>query len=141
MVIVGAMGLDGLVLGSTALGVVMFVFGLLLVFVLCFVPAGLKVVRPNEARVFTLFGKYYGTISKSGFFFVNPFVVSIIPADDAAKEAAAAAAASKAKLRGNETEFATQSMRKLWILRWKRSSCKKRRSIVKKTNADRRFLS
>lgn len=117
MVIVGAMGLDGLVLGSTALGVVMFVFGLLLVFVLCFVPAGLKVVRPNEARVFTLFGKYYGTISKSGFFFVNPFVVSIIPADDAAKEAAAAAAASKAKLRGNETEFATQSMRKVVSLK------------------------
>ena len=85
LIIVGAMGIDGLVLNSIALGTVMFVLGILLVFVLCFAPAGLKAVRPNEARVFTLFGKYYGTISKAGFFFVNPFVVSIVPVDEAAK--------------------------------------------------------
>ncbi|MDR0273058.1 MAG: SPFH domain-containing protein [Clostridiales bacterium] len=34
---------------------------------------GLKVVNPNEAAVFTLFGKYYGTIVSPGFFFINPF--------------------------------------------------------------------
>ena len=117
LTIVGALGLDGAVLGSSALGGVMFVAGLLLIFVLCFVPAGLKVVRPNEARVFTLFGKYYGTISKAGFFFVNPFVVSIVPTDDAAKEAAAAVAASKAKMRGAETEFVAQGMRKVVSLK------------------------
>lgn len=114
MVIVGAMGLDGLVLGSTALGVVMFVFGLLLVFVLCFIPAGLKVVRPNEARVFTLFGKYYGTISKAGFFFVNPFVVSIVPTDDSAKETAPV---PKVKAKGAETEFVAQGVRKVVSLK------------------------
>jgi len=39
--------------------------------------AGLKVLKPNEAYVFTLFGKYYGTLRGSGFYFVNPFVTAI----------------------------------------------------------------
>ncbi len=34
---------------------------------------GLKVMRPNEALVLTLFGKYVGTLKKEGFFFINPF--------------------------------------------------------------------
>ncbi len=34
---------------------------------------GLRVIRPNEAVVFTLFGKYTGSIKDEGFFFVNPF--------------------------------------------------------------------
>lgn len=44
----------------------------------CF--AGFKVVAPNEALVFTLFGKYRGTLKKDGFFFVNPFCTSVNPA-------------------------------------------------------------
>ncbi len=42
--------------------------------------AGLKVIKPNEAAVLTLFGKYYGTLRSEGFYFVNPFVVSLNPA-------------------------------------------------------------
>lgn len=41
---------------------------------------GLRILNPNEALVLTLFGKYYGTIIGGGFFFVNPFSVSINPA-------------------------------------------------------------
>ncbi|MDO4553343.1 MAG: SPFH domain-containing protein [Bacillota bacterium] len=41
---------------------------------------GLKVIRPNEALVMTLFGKYYGTLKGEGFYFVNPFVVGLNPA-------------------------------------------------------------
>ncbi|MDF2838980.1 MAG: band 7 protein [Evtepia sp.] len=41
---------------------------------------GLKVLRPNEAFVLTLFGKYYGTLIGPGFFFVNPFTSAINPA-------------------------------------------------------------
>lgn len=41
--------------------------------ILPFMFAGLRSVRPNEALVLTLFGKYYGTINKPGLFFVNPF--------------------------------------------------------------------
>ncbi len=40
---------------------------------------GLKVVRPNEALVLTLFGKYYGTLRSEGFFFVHPFVSPVNP--------------------------------------------------------------
>ena len=41
--------------------------------------AGLKVLKPNEALVLTLFGKYYGSIKHPGFFFVNPFVSAVNP--------------------------------------------------------------
>ena len=41
---------------------------------------GLKVIRPNEALVLTLFGRYVGTMKNEGFFFVNPFCVSVNPA-------------------------------------------------------------
>jgi len=40
---------------------------------------GLKILKPNEAYVLTLFGKYYGTLKGPGFFFVNPFVASVNP--------------------------------------------------------------
>ncbi|MDO4276621.1 MAG: SPFH domain-containing protein [Eubacteriales bacterium] len=33
---------------------------------------GAKIVRPNEAAVFTLLGKYYLTIIRPGFYFINP---------------------------------------------------------------------
>ena len=41
---------------------------------------GLKVIRPNEALVLTLFGRYIGTLKQDGFFFVNPFCASFNPA-------------------------------------------------------------
>ncbi len=41
---------------------------------------GLKVLRPKEALVLTLFGKYSGTIKTEGFYFVNPFSQSVNPA-------------------------------------------------------------
>lgn len=41
---------------------------------------GLKVLRPQEALVLTLFGKYIGTIKEPGFYFVNPFCSSVNPA-------------------------------------------------------------
>jgi len=42
--------------------------------------AGLKVLKPQEALVLTLFGKYVGTLKGDGFYFVNPFCTSINPA-------------------------------------------------------------
>ena len=41
---------------------------------------GLKVLKPNEALVLTLFGKYIGTLKGDGFFFVNPFCTAFNPA-------------------------------------------------------------
>ena len=47
----------------------------------CWIPfCGLKVLRPQEALVLTLFGKYVGTLKGDGFYFVNPFCVSVNPA-------------------------------------------------------------
>ena len=43
------------------------------------IAAGLKVVNPNEAAVYVLFGSYYGTIAKPGFFFINPFCMMVNP--------------------------------------------------------------
>lgn len=42
--------------------------------------AGLKVLKPQEALVLTLFGKYVGTLKGDGFYFVNPFCSSFNPA-------------------------------------------------------------
>ena len=41
---------------------------------------GLKVLKPQEALVLTLFGKYIGTLKGDGFYFVNPFCTAINPA-------------------------------------------------------------
>lgn len=45
------------------------------------IPAvGLKVLKPQEALVLTLFGNYVGTLKEEGFYFVNPFCVAVNPA-------------------------------------------------------------
>ncbi len=41
---------------------------------------GLKVLRPQEAIVLTLFGNYVGTLKGDGFYCVNPFCSSVNPA-------------------------------------------------------------
>ncbi len=41
---------------------------------------GLKVLKPQEALVLTLFGDYIGTLKSQGFFFVNPFCSAVNPA-------------------------------------------------------------
>ena len=41
---------------------------------------GLRILKPQEALVVTLFGKYVGTIKGDGFYWVNPFSSSFNPA-------------------------------------------------------------
>jgi len=41
---------------------------------------GLKILKPNEALVLTLFGRYFGTLKGAGFFWVNPFSTAMNPA-------------------------------------------------------------
>lgn len=41
---------------------------------------GLRILKPSEALVLTLFGKYIGTIKGDGFYFINPFCVGVNPA-------------------------------------------------------------
>ena len=54
--------------------------GFLWIMVGWFPTIGLKVLKPNEALVLTLFGKYVGTLKGDGFFFVNPFCTAFNPA-------------------------------------------------------------
>ncbi len=77
----GSVVLGGVLLGLSSL--------VLIVDLVC-VP-GLKIIKPNEALVLSLFGKYYGTIYESGFHYVNPFCTAIYPKkrdDDAAAKVA-----------------------------------------------------
>ena len=41
---------------------------------------GLRVLKPQEALVLTLFGKYIGTLKGEGFYYVNPFCAAVNPA-------------------------------------------------------------
>ena len=42
--------------------------------------SGLRVLKPQEALVLTLFGKYIGTLKGEGFYWVNPFCSAVDPA-------------------------------------------------------------
>lgn len=41
---------------------------------------GLKILKPQEALVLTLFGQYVGTLKNAGFYYVNPFCTAVNPA-------------------------------------------------------------
>ena len=49
------------------------VLGLLALVVSLIMWSGMMMLEPNEARVTTWFGKYSGTFSQTGFFWINPF--------------------------------------------------------------------
>ena len=77
LVIYGAILMDG---DLAALGIPMLVVGGIW---LCvgFLPfLGLKVIKPQEALVLTLFGTYVGSLKESGFYYVNPFCTAVNPA-------------------------------------------------------------
>lgn len=61
------------------LGTLLLTVGILGVTAFSILFAGFKVLAPNQAYVFTLFGQYYGTLKAPGFFFLNPFVTANAP--------------------------------------------------------------
>ena len=73
-VAVGMAGVPG-VLGNVVMGVAI-VYMVLAWILLC----GLKVLKPQEALVLTLFGNYIGTLKGEGFYWVNPFCTAVNPA-------------------------------------------------------------
>jgi len=60
-------------------GGILLAVGILGITAFCILLAGFKVLAPNQAYVFTLFGKYYGTLKEAGFYHVNPFVTANAP--------------------------------------------------------------
>ncbi|OUN12499.1 SPFH domain-containing protein [Flavonifractor sp. An91] len=66
----------GMDVGTAAILIVSIVWACLGWILLC----GLKVLKPQEALVLTLFGKYIGTLKGEGFYYVNPFCSGVNPA-------------------------------------------------------------
>ncbi|MBQ4023695.1 MAG: SPFH domain-containing protein [Prevotella sp.] len=52
------------------------VVGILLMIVSTILWCGFLLLEPNEARVITFFGKYRGTFTKTGYYWINPFCSS-----------------------------------------------------------------
>ncbi|MBR5963336.1 MAG: SPFH domain-containing protein [Bacteroidaceae bacterium] len=51
-----------------------FIFlGAVLMVLACFMSGGFVKLEPNEAKAMVFFGKYRGTLTKTGFYWVNPF--------------------------------------------------------------------
>ena len=79
-----AASIAGVVFGAITLengGLPILLIVSLVVLIFGWIPLlGLKVLKPQEALVLTLFGKYIGTLKGEGFYYVNPFCTSVNPA-------------------------------------------------------------
>lgn len=84
---------------NVALLVVGFVY---LSFPVWLIYSGLRILRPQEAIVLTLFGKYNGTLRGPGFFFVNPFSSSFKSEVGQPSTGAANTTSTKAASSGDE---------------------------------------
>lgn len=62
------------------LGAILIIVSIVIACVAWIPLVGLRILKPNEALVLTLFGKYIGTIKGAGFYAVNPFCVAVNPA-------------------------------------------------------------
>lgn len=70
----------GSILMDEAGSPVLFIISMIILCVGWLPLLGLKILKPQEALVLTLFGKYKGTLKGDGFYFVNPFCVAVNPA-------------------------------------------------------------
>ena len=76
LTVLGGIGMDNHRLWA----IPVFVVGIIWVCVGWIPFMGLKVLKPQEALVLTLFGRYVGTLKNEGFYFVNPFCSGVNPA-------------------------------------------------------------
>jgi len=76
LIIFGGILLDGFY----NVGALPLAAGIIGVFLSILSLCGLRILKPQEALVLTLFGKYVGTIKGEGFYAVNPFCSSVNPA-------------------------------------------------------------
>lgn len=83
-ILVMAASIAGIIFGAITLengGLPILLIVSLVVLIFGWIPLlGLKVLKPQEALVLTLFGKYIGTLKGEGFYYVNPFCTSVNPA-------------------------------------------------------------
>ena len=81
-VVFTALFVYSLILLDTSLfpGILLMVLSILYWVAGIFLFCGLKVLKPQEALVLTLFGDYIGTLKGQGFYWVNPFCTAVNPA-------------------------------------------------------------
>ncbi|MDR2908315.1 MAG: SPFH domain-containing protein, partial [Oscillospiraceae bacterium] len=77
-----------------------FLYSCLIGPVICF---GFKVIKPGEALVLTLFGKYIGALKTPGFYYVHPFCSAVNPAADSKPTTAETPTPRTAQASGNHT--------------------------------------
>lgn len=77
LIIYGAISIEA---ENMPIGPISLVAGIILVTIGWIPLCGLKVIKPQEALVLTLFGEYKGTLRDPGFYFVNPFCSAVNPA-------------------------------------------------------------
>ena len=71
----------GLIIGGAVADVIaVSVVGFILLVADFVLMPGLKILKPQEALVLTLFGKYIGSLKGEGFYYVNPFSSAVNPA-------------------------------------------------------------
>ena len=107
---------------ATALGIALIVLGFACIVLGIFSSMGLKVMKPNEALVLTLFGKYYGTLKHEGYYWVNPFTEGVNPTvtqfkreDTAGGAPRAETAPGKVKSKGDSTSGMRISMKAITL--------------------------
>ena len=76
-----AAAIAAIILGAVKGGTLWLLIPGIVVLCIIWVPMmGLKVLKPQEALVLTLFGKYIGTLKGEGYYYVNPFCSAVKPA-------------------------------------------------------------
>lgn len=63
-----------------AIGIVLLILCIAVFLAAIICLGGLKVLKPQEALVLTLFGNYMGTLKGEGFYWVHPFATAVNPA-------------------------------------------------------------
>ena len=76
-IVIGGICIEG---NAAYFGVPLLIVSILAMVFFFILTAGFKVLKPQEALVLTLFGKYVGTIKNDGFYFVHPFCTAFNPA-------------------------------------------------------------
>ena len=84
IIVLFMLALAGIIFGAVMIendeNPVLFISGMALVVLASILCGGLKVLKPQEALVLTLFGNYVGTLKEAGFYYVSPFCSSVNPA-------------------------------------------------------------
>ena len=80
LILLHVLALLGLFVGIAKGVVILIVLSVMILAFGWILFCGLKVLKPQEALVLTLFGKYVGTLKEPGFYYVNPFCTAVNPA-------------------------------------------------------------